>query len=149
MKKHLLSSIATVVVPFGLYGAPQISFGSYSRPFQKHTSVGNKMFDSSAEDLILKRPGALGKQSQQMALNNSEDIVRVKGTKNSDSSMAIGANNHDKNVDLILQPQRKEILIIDENVPDKQAFIMDLPAGVDVFQISANQNGLEQLKAIF
>ncbi|MCJ8272469.1 MAG: DUF4347 domain-containing protein, partial [Psychrosphaera sp.] len=119
MNKHLLGGLASLVVPLGLYGAPPTSFGSYQRSYLK-SSVATPLAPALTRPWVRESCRVLPDPSPIEA----DDLVLQSGHGT------------------------RELVIIDQAVPDKTLFYQSIKPGVEVKQIQSGDNGLSQLIAI-
>ncbi|MCG8412927.1 MAG: DUF4347 domain-containing protein, partial [Pseudomonadales bacterium] len=124
MNNKLIQGLAGVLLPLGLYGAaPQSGYGSYYRPNVRVSAV--KLANGSSFQSLVSS----NLQTQLKSLTEHEDAVTV-------------------SEQLTLMRPGRELLLIDEAVPDKHLLLRGIDPRVEIVVIRSDENGLDQLTAV-
>jgi hypothetical protein len=118
MKKHVFNGLASIVLPFTAYAAPQVLMGSYQR---------NSYLSSSA---LLDQSVHWGTDSKSLATMSTSVSLPV------------------QDLDVVAGQAVRELVVLDAAVPDKQVFLNGLKPGVKWVEISADEDGVKQLQTI-
>ncbi|UYI49417.1 DUF4347 domain-containing protein [Vibrio natriegens] len=156
MNKHVLTSLASAMMPLGLCfaGTPAGVYGAYTNRNYTRQNVSN--FSSGnlsmnyqplfyPDEKILS-PLITSHELQLKRTSTTNDLLVIKPGLVTDTSQ------QEKVVvsDLVISSGNisDSLVIFDQSVPNKQLFLNGLKPGIEFAEISSNEDGLKQLKEI-
>jgi len=142
MKNNVLSCIVAALLPFAAISSPSKIMDSYS--YQGSEKQDKAILSESIGSQKIKQ---LDNLSSTLHFVNSDKLT-IHRTDSGDELKRNESNSYQESLDKVLENPVSELIIIDQNVPDKSAFYRVLKSGVAVAEISPNESGLAQLKTI-
>lgn len=147
MNKYLLTSLAAVMAPLGMYTTSNQLLGSYQRSYistnDSRDSLSGGSSSTHFQSVHSQSVHSHSPHSQSTHPHSPNHFPLQTQSKPEQSEL-------DEDDILTLQAGRPavELVIIDEAVPDKEMFYAEAKPGVDIREISADMDGLEQLKLV-
>ncbi len=146
MNKQLFNGVASLMMSVGMCTAPLQVLASYiGRGRDASFPPINELNASSVNSY--KSAKADGSPAKQQAVTSPALDVYLQSPDNRNTAEKA---EHYSNVALNIHQHSpvKELVIIDQAVPDKHLFYRDLKPGTEIVEVNSEQNGLTQLKNI-